>query len=192
MTSSLERLRHERQRKLQVREAFRSGLAKYRKGEVNLTTFLMACGDYLLVQHERLNAQDQCLVDLLRKRVPAHQRENHQLMDTLIERLQKSGIETAKFKKAVGAFHQSSDAGVDAFAAASDDFLHLLTHVLGARSHSLRDLTSSLLDESDWAVIADLTDEALDLEKELLKKISEVAPDGLDPPAFSTAPPVSQ
>ena len=57
----------------------------------------------------------------------------------------------------------------------------MLVNVLGARSHSLRHLTSTLLTDADWQRIVATTEEFIDAEAAAFAAIGRLAPPGLAP-----------
>ena len=145
MTTSLEQLRWERRRKMQVRESFSRGLAHYGAVGGDATGFYLACGDYLIAGQRRLIDQDTRLVDMLAPRVPVTQADDHKAMGALRERLELAHRTLSDFDSAVAEFRRRGSAGTAAFEVASARFLDVLVNVLGARSHSLRHLTTTLL-----------------------------------------------
>lgn len=181
MTSSVEQLRWERRRKMQVRESFSGGLRHFRAGGGDPGAFYLACGDYLVEGQRRLIDQDLRLVDLLAARVPASQVADHEAMRALRDRLELADRTLAEFSRALAEFRRRGSAGRGEFEEASARFIDVLVNVLGARSHSLRHLTSTLLDEEDWKAILDARPEFVAAEAAAFATITRLAPPGLDP-----------
>jgi hypothetical protein len=180
--SSLESLRRERQRKLQVRESFTRGLAHFRDRRSEAAyEFLLACADYLASGQRRLIDQDRRLVELLAPRVPGAQREDHAAMQALRERLDLAERTLRDFEAGVATLRARGAAGLEEFDATATRFLDVLVNVLGARSHSLRHLTTTLLTEDDWRRVADVTPEFESLEAAGFARIGALAPPGLEP-----------
>ena len=73
MMKPLELLQWERRRKLQVREAFRAGMAAFSTSAGDPVAFYRACADYLIPAQRRLIDQDLRLATLIASRVPAAQ-----------------------------------------------------------------------------------------------------------------------
>lgn len=189
MTSSVEQLRQERRRKLQVRESFIRGLAHFGSHSSDPLSFYLACGTYLVTGQRRLIDQDRLLTDILAPRVPGTQREDHQGIAALRDRLDLANRTLAEFQKAVEALKRSGTPGRAAFEAAANRFLDVLINVLGARSHSLRHLTTKLLSDDDWTRIAGITPGSLAVEQEQFAAVKRTVPAGLDPDSMSTDPP---
>jgi hypothetical protein len=187
----LEGLRWERRRKLQVREAFSAGLARYRTESGEPRAFYLACADYLLQGQHRLVAQDMRLAEMLKARVAAEQAADHELIDALLDRLQQAQHATNTFATAVDEYRASSGQDHAAFETAAAQYLHVIVDVLGARSHSLRHLTTTLFSNQDWARIVDITPEFLSAEEGLFKAVQRAAEEGLDPDSFSATRPTS-
>jgi predicted secreted protein len=186
VANSLESLRRERQRKLQVRESFSRGLMHFRGARSEAAhAFLLACADYLAAGQRRLVDQDRRLVDLLAPRVPAAQRDDHAAMQALRERLDLADRTLRDFQAAVAALRARGVAELEEFDAAAVRFLDVLVNVLGARSHSLRHLTTTLLGEDDWRRIADVTSEFEAQEEAAFARIGSLAPPGLEPEKMS-------
>ncbi len=176
MPTSVEQLRWERQRKLQVRELFSSGLAYYRDHTGAPLAFYLACADYLVAGQRRLIDQDRRLVEILAPKVPPAQREDHAAMGALRGRLDLADHSLSEFDAALALLRDRGTAGLGDFESASGRFLDVLVNVLGARSHSLRHLTTTLLAEDDWRRIVDITPEFLETEATAFAEISRLAP----------------
>jgi len=187
----VEGLRWERRRKLQVREAFSAGLERYRNESGEPRAFYLACADYLLQGQHRLVAQDLRLAEMLNARVPAEQAADHELIDALFDRLQQAQNAADAFAAAIAAYRASSGHDHTAFETAAVEYLHVIVNVLGARSHSLRHLTTTLFSDQDWARIVDLTPEFLSAEEGLFKAVQGAADEGLDPDSFPATRPTS-
>jgi hypothetical protein len=181
MPTAVEQLRWERRRKMQVRETFSGALAHFRGGAGEPGPLYLACGDYLVAGQRRLIDQDRRLVDLLAARVPASQVDDHDAMRALRERLDLADRALADFAAALAAFRARGAAGRSDFEAAAARFLDVLVNVLGARSHSLRHLTTTLLSEEDWRVVTDANAEFLAAEERGFRRIGTLAPAGLAP-----------
>jgi len=185
--TSVELLRRERTRKLQVREAFSRALERFRGQADAPVALYLACGDYLADGQRRLIDQDRRLVDLLQPRVSAGQAEDHAAMQALRDRLDLADRALADFAAALEAFRARGAAGLAAFEAASARFLDVLVNVLGARSHSLRHLTTTLLAEDDWRRITDHTETFEAEEAAAFDRIGALAPADLAPAVMGSA-----
>jgi hypothetical protein len=187
MTTSVEQLRWERRRKMQVRETFSASLARFRGAGGEPGPLYLACADYLIDGQRRLVDQDRRLVDRLAPRVPASQADDHAAMRALRERLDLADRALAVFVADVSAYRTAGDAGREAFEDAAARFIDVLVNVLGARSHSLRHLTTTLLSEDDWRAITDSTPAFLDAERRAFDAIGRLAPPGLAPELMAAA-----
>ncbi len=186
MPTSLENLRSERRRKLQIRESFRHGLGFFRTSDADPLAFYLACGDYLAAGQRRLIDQDRRLVDLLEPRVSATQATDHEAIRMLRERLALAERSLADFEAALAGLRRNGSGFRPGFEQAAERFLDVLTNVLGARSHSLRHLTTTLLNEEDWRQIADFTPAFEAAEAAAYAAVSRLAPSGLEPERIST------
>ena len=185
MATPLEQLRWERRRKMQVRESFSAGLGYHReqgqgKGQ-EPGEFYRACADYLIDGQRRLIDQDRRLVNMLMERVPRTQSDDHEAMKALCDRLDLADRTLAEFSSAVSEYCTRGPAGTSDFERAADRFIDVLVNVLGARSHSLRHLTTTLLGEDDWQRIAGITPEFMKAEGAAFAAIGRLAPRGLGP-----------
>lgn len=190
MVTSVENLRAERRRKLQVRESFSRSLDHFRTGGADPLPFYLCCGDFLAAGQRRLIDQDRRLVDILEPRVPAEQEDDHQAIAALRERLALADRSLADFQQALDELHRRGGAARSEFEQAAARFLDFSIKVLGARSHSLRHLTTTLLNEDDWQRIVDVTPEFMKTEAAGLAAINRLAPQGLRPDQMKTeAPP---
>jgi hypothetical protein len=188
MSSALENLRRERQRKLQVRETFSRGLQRFRAGTQDPVPFYEACADYLVAGQRRLIDQDLRLAEMLAARVPARQTEDHAAIGALRERLDLADRSLREFAVAAEDLRRRGSAAKTAFERAADAFLEVLVNVLGKRSHSLRHLTSTLLSEGDWERIADVSEDFLRQEEEGFRAVQSSAPADLDPALMPVEP----
>jgi hypothetical protein len=183
-TNPLETLRWERTRKLAVREAFRAGLGWYpaHAGDDPLP-FYRACAAYLVPAQQRLIDQDRRLADLLAPRVPADATADHAGIASLRERLAAASTSLEAFAAACDRLGREGAAARPAFEAAAAEWLDFVINVLGARSHSLRHLTTTLFSPADWAVIAGVTPAVLAAEEAAFRDVVATAPPGLAPGA---------
>lgn len=189
MMKPLETLQWERRRKLQVREAFRSGLDARTVGPADPVAFYRACADYLIPAQRRLIDQDLRLATLIASRVPAAQAEDHEKIAALKGRLQDSDTALRAFEAVARELRQAGSAARERFEAGARTYIDFVVNVLGARSHSLRHLTSTLLDEADWSHITGMTAELIAEEGALYEQVRATAPAGIDPAAVSTERP---
>ncbi|MDH5255245.1 MAG: hypothetical protein OEW72_04940 [Gammaproteobacteria bacterium] len=189
MMKPLEVLQWERRRKLQVREAFRAGMTAFATSGEDPVAFYRACADYLVPAQRRLIDQDMRLANLIRSRVPASQAEDHEKIAALEVRLRDSDVALRAFEAAAQDLRGRGGAARGGFEAAARTYIDFVVNVLGARSHSLRHLTSTLLNEADWSHITGMTPELLAEEGELFEKVRATAPAGIDPAMVSTERP---
>lgn len=189
MMKPLETLQWERRRKLQVREAFRAGMDSGTLSLAERVPFYQACADYLIPAQRRLIDQDLRLATLIASRVPAAQAEDHGKIAALKQRLQDSDVALRAFEAAARELRQSGSAAGERFEAGARSYIDFVVNVLGARSHSLRHLTSTLLDEADWGHITGMTPELVAEEGALYERVRATAPAGIDPASVSTERP---
>lgn len=189
MMKPLEVLQWERRRKLQVREAFRAGMTAFASLPDDPSGFYGACADYLVPAQRRLIDQDMRLANLIESRVPASQAEDHEKIAALKGRLQDSDMALRAFEAGARDLRQQGSAARGRFEAAARTYIDFVVNVLGARSHSLRHLTSTLLSEADWSYITGMTPELIAEEGELFERVRTTAPAGIDPEQISTERP---
>ncbi len=186
--TAVENLRAERRRKLQVRESFSRALDYFRANPGDPMDFYLACAGYLAAGQRRLIDQDRRLVEILASRVPVTQEADHQSMEALRGRLALADRSLADFETALSSLRRGGADARAGFEVAADRFLDVLVNVLGARSHSLRHLTSTLLNEEDWRRIVDITPGFLDEEAAAFAAIGRLAPPGLAPELMTMEP----
>jgi hypothetical protein len=189
MTNWLEKLRWERERKMQVRDVFSRGLEPLENKQKDLRDFLIACAHYLIKGQERLLSQDERLVNLLEARVPQRQSEDHEIIAALKGRLALGQKALGTFKDALAVYLAPGEQDLSVFVEAAQDYLNVIVNVLGARRHSLQHLTSPLLSDEDWAEIADSTEEFLKQESKLFETVRQLSPEKLDPTKVPSDPP---
>jgi hypothetical protein len=189
MMKPLEVLQWERRRNLQVREAFRAGTTAFSTAAGDPVAFYRACADYLVPAQRRLIDQDMRLANLIGSRVPASQAEDHEKIAALKGRLRDSDVALRAFEDAARDLRERGGAARGRFEAAARTYIDFVVNVLGARSHSLRHLTSTLLSEADWSQITGITPELIAEEGELFEQVRATAPAGIDPAAISTERP---
>ncbi|MBL8224883.1 MAG: hypothetical protein JNM50_06100 [Chromatiales bacterium] len=182
-TNPLETLRWERTRKLAVREAFRAGLAWHSGHAADPVPFYRACAAYLVPAQQRLIDQDRRLADLLAPRVPAEAAADHAGIESLRERLVAAGRSLQEFAAACDRLERDGADARPGFEAAAAEWLDFVINVLGARSHSLRHLTTTLFSPADWDVIAGITPAVLAAEEAAFAEVVATAPPGLAPGA---------
>lgn len=181
MDSPLEKLRWERRRKLQVREAFRRGLEHFAATPGDPVDFYLAAAAYLIPAQRRLIDQDMRLAVLLKPRVPQSQVEDLAGIESLKGRLHQSDQALRAFEAATSRLRTARAAARAEFESASRAYIDFVVNVLGARSHSLRHLTTTLFSTDDWSHITGLTPEVLAEEERLFRAVRDIAPPGCDP-----------
>lgn len=186
MMKPLEVLQWERRRKLQIREAFRAGMTAWETLPGDPVAFYTACADYLVPAQRRLIDQDLRLANLIGSRVPGSQAEDHEKIAALKGRLEDSDAALRAFEAAARNLRQQGSAARGQFEAAARTYIDFVVNVLGARSHSLRHLTTTLLTEDDWRHITGMTPELIAEEGVLFERVRATAPAGIDPAAVST------
>lgn len=189
MMKPLEVLQWERRRKLQIREAFRAGMDAFAAATGDPVAFYRACASYLVPAQRRLIDQDMRLANLIESRVPATQAEDHEKIAALKGRLRDSDAALRAFEEAARDLQLQGGAARPRFEEAARTYIDFVVNVLGARSHSLRHLTSTLLSEADWSFITGITPELIAEEGELFERVRATAPDGVDPATVSTERP---
>lgn len=189
MPGPLETLQWERRRKLQVREAFRAGMEAASSSPVDPVPFYIACADYLVPAQRRLIDQDLRLASLLESRVPSAQAEDCEKIGTLKARLSDSDSALRAFAAAASNLRKGYGAARLDFESAARTYIDFVVNVLGARSHSLRHLTSTLFTEADWEYITGATEALVAEEGELYSRVQAMAPAGVDPATVPTARP---
>lgn len=189
MMKPLEILQWERRRKLQVREAFRAGMESFLGAPGDPVGFYKACAAYLAPAQRRLIDQDMRLANLIESRVPASQAEDHEKIAALKGRLDDSDVALRAFEAAARDLQLRGSAARSDFELAARTYIDFVVNVLGARSHSLRHLTSTLLSEADWSYITGMTPELMTEEGELFERVRATAPAGIDPATVSTERP---
>jgi len=189
MMKPLEILQWERRRKLQVREAFRAGMTSFVDAPGDPVSFYQACAAYLAPAQRRLIDQDMRLANLIESRVPVSQAEDHEKIVALKGRLEDSDVALRAFEAAARDLQQRGSAARGDFELAARTYIDFVVNVLGARSHSLRHLTSTLLSEADWSHITGMTPELMTEEGELFERVRSTAPAGIDPATVSTERP---
>jgi hypothetical protein len=184
----LEVLQWERRRKLQVREAFRAGMEAPAESRPDID-YYQACADYLIPAQRRLIDQDLRLANLLEPRVPAAQAEDHEKIAALKGRLRDSDAALRAFEASARELREQGEAARGRFEAGARTYIDFVVNVLGARSHSLRHLTTTLFTEADWSHITGITPELVAEEGRLFERVRATAPPGIDPAAISTERP---
>lgn len=186
VSTSIDSLRSERRRKLQVRESFSRGLQYFRdRPEEDPTGFYLACAGYLVTGQRRLIDQDRRLLARLAPLVPSAQQADHEAMHALGERLDLADRSLREFSAATEELRRHGTMARCAFEEAAARFLDFLVNVLGARSHSLRHLTTTMLNEGDWQHILGLTPEVTAEERRAFDEVSRRAPQGMAPEAIA-------
>lgn len=189
MQSPLEVLRWERRRKLQVREAFRAGLARLAGSGTDPAPFYAASAAYLVSAQRRLIDQDMRLAELLEPRVPTSQAADHDAIGSLRDRLQQSDAALHAFQEATRVYAERGNSARQEFETAALAYIDFIVNVLGARSHSLRHLTTTLFSDADWDQIAGVMPAVLADEAALFQRVRAAAPAGCDPDTVSTERP---
>lgn len=170
---------------MRVRKAFEAGLARAESDNIDLTDFLLACGEYLVISLDRLHDQDQIIHDLLAERIPATEIEAHERLAALSERQEKSRAMLETFRRALDAFKRAGRQGRQAFEKAARKFSDTFTSLMAPRKNPFSKHTDVLFTDEDWVRIAGTTEQSLALEEKWFIAVKRTAPEGLDPEQFT-------
>lgn len=178
---------YERRRQMQIRQAFEAGLDLQDAGRADLTDFYLASGAYIVFSMDRLHYQDQVIHDLLAERIPKDDADAHGRLAVLSERQEKSRAMVETFRQAVEALSETGPEGRDTFEAAALTFTAAFTALMAPRKNPFQAYTDELFADEDWELVAGVTDESTDAEKNLYKAVQVSAPAGIDPDTMQVA-----
>ena len=130
---------------------------------------------------DRLHYQDQVIHDLLAERIPQDDSDAHERLATLNERQGQSRAMVETFRQAVDALSGSGEDGRGAFETAAHEFTAAFTSLMAPRKNPFHAYTDELFSQEDWALVAGVTDESIEMEKNLYIAAQSSAPAGVDP-----------
>lgn len=171
----------ERRRQIQIRKAFEAGLELQEADRAGLTEFYLACGAYIVFSMDRLHYQDQVIHDLLAERIPPDDVDAHDRLAVLNERQGKSREMVETFRQAVEDLNETGSDGRAPFESASHAFTAAFTSLMAPRKNPFQAHTDDLFTDADWELVAGVTDESMEAEKNLYKAVQASAPAGIDP-----------
>jgi len=181
MSNSRGAIGFERRRQIQVRKAFEAGLELPDDGRTGLTDFYLASAAYIVLSMDRLHYQDQVIHDLLAERIPGDDVDAHERLAILNERQAKSRAMVETFRQAVDLLGETDPDGRDAFETAARKFAEAFTSLMAPRKNPFHAYTDELFSDEDWELVAGVTDESIEMEKNLYKAVQTSAPAGIDP-----------
>ncbi|MEE8308696.1 MAG: hypothetical protein V3R81_15630 [Gammaproteobacteria bacterium] len=190
--SSIEAIRKsimtERIRMSQVRKAFGAGLDGSPAPAAALA-FYPPCCEYLQAALGRLHTQDQRIIELLTPLVPQDATQDLEILKQFQTGLDASQVALDRLMQVLAEYRASKDTAQLAFEDEARAFLEVFINVLGARRHTSSHLEDEHFDVSDWASVADINDDAKQLEQQLFAAVKAAAPEGADPDLFRAGPP---
>jgi len=172
---------YERRRQIQIRKAFEAGLDLPDDVRTELTNFYLASGAYIVFSMDRLHYQDQVIHDLLAERIPEEDEDAHARLAVLNERQDKSRAMVESFSQALDALRETGAEGRNAFETAAQTFTAAFLSLMAPRKNPFHAYTGELFTDEDWELVAGVTEESLDMEKNLYKAAQTSAPAGIDP-----------
>jgi len=172
---------YERRRQIQIRKAFEAGLELPDDSRSGLTDFYLASGAYIIFSMDRLHYQDQVIHDLLAERIPENDADAHQRLAVLNERQEKSREMVETFRLAVNVLSDNGEQGRDAFETAAQTFTAAFLSLMAPRKNPFQAYTDELFTDADWNLVAGVTDESMEMEKNLYSAVQTHAPAGIDP-----------
>ena len=181
MSNPRAEIARERRRQVQVRKAFEAALARKDSEDPEFTDFYLACAEYIVFSMDRLHDQDQVIHDLLKERIPATDTDAHQRLAVLNERQGKSRALMKTFRQGMERLKQAGQAGIQIFTDGAKKFVENFTALLAPKKNPFHKHTDELFTDSDWIVIAGVTDDSLAREEALFIAVQKSAPGGIDP-----------
>jgi len=179
----------ERMRMAQVRKAFGAALKNQAYENGDLKTFYVACTRYLEMALNRLHAQDQRIVDMLRARVAADDEASQKLLTDFDSSLRASRKALGDLLQALEQYEHKARTSTQDYETAAHRFMDVFLNILAARRHSSQHLEETHFDVSDWETVAGVTPRSLARERELFSQTCQTAPPDLNPESFQTGPP---
>lgn len=171
----------ERRRQIQIRKAFETVLDLPAAERARLTEFYLASGAYIVFSMDRLHYQDQVIHDLLAERIPQQDADAHEQLALLNERQGKSRAMVETFRLAVDALGDAGEAGRGVFETAARNFAEAFVSLMAPRKNPFHTYTDELFSDEDWDLVAGVTDESIEMEKNLYNAVQIHAPTGIDP-----------
>ena len=181
MSNSRAAIGYERRRQIQIRKAFEAGLELPDDHRADLMDFYLASGAYIVFSMDRLHYQDQVIHDLLAERIPRDDTDAHDRLAVLNERQDKSRAMVEAFRQAVDSLNETGPAGCEIFEAAAHDFTAAFTSLMAPRKNPFHSYTDELFTDDDWELVAGVTDESIEMERNLYNAVHLSAPTGIDP-----------
>jgi hypothetical protein len=175
----------ERRRQMQVRKAFDAGLALDGGYDPALLPFYLACADYIVASMDRLHDQDQLIHDLLAARIPAAEADAHERLAVLNERQRQSRVLVDTLRKAAEDLRRMGASGLGSFVPVALQFADSFKALLAPRRNPFFRHTDVLFRDDDWARIAGVTEESVQIEERLFLAVQRAAPPGADPAGFT-------
>jgi len=189
---TIEQLRNsimtERIRMSQVRKAFGAGLEHPPEGPSALA-FYTACCEYLQAALERLQAQDQRIIEILAPLVPAEAVEDRKILGQFQAGLDAIRVALDRLMHSLAAYQQSNGQDQESFQHEAHGFLDVFINVLAARRHTSSHLEEQHFDRDDWVAVAFASDVAKQREIDLFNAVKQSAPAQADPDLFRAGPP---
>jgi len=175
---------YERRRQIQIRKAFEAGLELPDDRRSGLTDFYLASGAYIVFSMDRLHYQDQVIHDLLAERIPEDDADAHERLAVLNDRQDKSREMVETFRRAVNVLSETGEQGRNAFETAAQTFTATFLSLMAPRKNPFQAYTDELFSNEDWELVAGVTDESMEMEKNLYNAVQTSAPAGIDPDAM--------
>lgn len=168
----------ERRRYIQVRKAFEAGLSSSQ--DVG-PEFYLACAAYMIFSMDRLHDQDQEIHDRLEARILAEDIEAHERLAELQKRQQQSRNLMTRFADSMEKLRGAGSGGLKTFEKEARDFTATFNSLMAPRKNPFHAHTDRLFSDSDWEIIAGVTDRSRATEGQLFDAVRRAAPPGINP-----------
>lgn len=182
-------MQRERMRLGQVRKSFAAGIEMQSQGAAVPMEFIGTCVDYIKASMDRLHAQDQRILDILKPHTPASDADGTATLDNLDMRLTKSREALKKLLAARDLYRAKGTDGWSDFKVATDAFMDVYFNILLKGQHSTLAMQDKLFSDSDWETVAGVSQDSRMTEAALFAAVKRHAPAGADPESFKAGPP---
>ncbi len=171
----------ERRHMIRVKDLLAAGLDRLRPGESGGVDLVLACVAYLEFVVGRFVAQGRGNVERLRAVIPAADAEGRGIVDDIERTLNGTRQQLDKLIAA----REATTAGrgdADLLATASRAFVDFYDGTLARRKNPAQDIVARYVDpETYWRQTNDVTPESIETERALFHRLTELAPDMIQP-----------
>ena len=178
MTTLQERIANERRRLRLVRMKMVAAIEAQAKGDESYVPFYVAVADYIDSTMQRLHEQDIKMRNMILEKVGDADASVEKALGQLDERLEGAKAHLKPFLAARDRLRETGAEALESFEKIGKEYSDFIVANMGHHGGTT-DLAAKLFSKDDWEYMADVSDEQLEKDDRLFRKVEETSPESV-------------